>query len=92
MLKKSNLNLVDHFKYYRLNLYFIKFNHLRLTKRFTPLSNNWITKYSRPKTNIIACLECGSYHEKGTVCGKCYESIKEKTLKMQEEMRNKSSN
>lgn len=57
-----------------------------MTKRFLPLANNFITKYSKPKTNIMTCLECGSYHEKGTLCGKCYEKVKLETQKVQEEM------
>ena len=57
-----------------------------MTKRFLPLPNNFITKYSRPKTNIITCLECGNHHEKGTLCGKCYEKVKLETEKVHEVM------
>jgi ribosomal protein L32 len=45
----------------------------RLTKKFAPLPNNLITKYGRPKNNITECLDCGSFHENGTICTKCYE-------------------
>ncbi|CAF1016893.1 unnamed protein product [Brachionus calyciflorus] len=58
----------------------------KLTKKFLPLPNNFITKYSRPKTNIITCLECGNHHERGTLCGKCYEKVKIETQKVHEEM------
>ena len=51
-----------------------------------PLPNNFITKYSKPKTNIMTCLECGNYFEKGTLCGQCYEKVRMETQKVQEEM------
>ena len=42
-----------------------------------------MTKWASPKTNITTCLDCGSYHEVGTICGSCYmklkKSIKAKT-------------
>ena len=28
-----------------------------------------VVKYMTPKRNIVACLECGSWHEAHTVCG-----------------------
>ena len=63
----------------------------RLTKKFLPFANNFITKYSRPKSNIIECLDCGSYHEKGTICGKCYEVVKTETEEIQKQMFKKDS-
>ncbi len=50
------------------------------------LPNNFITKYATPKTNITACLECGSYHEIGTICGKCYEKVKMETKNIQDQI------
>lgn len=45
-----------------------------------------IYKYSKPKTNIITCLDCGGYHEKGTLCGKCYEKVKAETKAVQDQI------
>lgn len=55
----------------------------RLTKKFLPLPNNFITKYSMPKKNIVECLDCGSFHEKNTICGKCYQQVKAETEEIQ---------
>ena len=35
-----------------------------------------MTKWASPKTNITTCLDCGSYHEVGTICGSCYMKLK----------------
>ena len=51
-----------------------------------PLPNSLITKYAKPKTNIMECLDCGSYHEKGTICGKCYSKVKNETKDIFDEM------
>ncbi len=29
-----------------------------------------IRKFTTPKKNIVACLECGHWHESHTICGK----------------------
>ncbi|CAH1774729.1 unnamed protein product [Owenia fusiformis] len=39
-----------------------------------------------PKRNIIACLECGHYHERNTICGNCYDKVREETKAMKEKM------
>jgi large subunit ribosomal protein L32 len=62
----------------------------RLTKKFTRLPNSLLTKYATPKTNIITCLDCGAYHEKGTLCGECYRKVKEETKALQDAMFKKS--
>ena len=54
----------------------IYFFLLRLVRKFLPTPNNRITKWAMPKRNITTCLDCGSYHEMGTICGKCYETVK----------------
>ncbi|XP_074653201.1 large ribosomal subunit protein bL32m-like [Tubulanus polymorphus] len=38
----------------------------------------------QPKKHIVACLDCGNYHEKHTICGHCYEKVKKETQAMQE--------
>lgn len=45
-----------------------------------------MTKYAKVKTNIVTCLECGSYHERGTICGKCYNRVREETRRLHETM------
>ena len=50
------------------------------------LPNNYITKYANPKTNIIACLDCGDYHEQGTICRTCYQKVKTETENIHEQM------
>ena len=57
-----------------------------MTKKFLPSANNFITKYSRSKTNIVACLDCGSYHEIGCICTKCYEIVKKETQEIHEKI------
>ncbi|XP_064594518.1 large ribosomal subunit protein bL32m-like [Liolophura sinensis] len=42
--------------------------------------------YGQPKNNIVACLECGHWHEKHTICGHCYAKVREETKHMQEAM------
>ncbi|XP_064643547.1 large ribosomal subunit protein bL32m-like [Lineus longissimus] len=39
-----------------------------------------------PKKDIVACLECGHWHQTHTICGHCYEKVKEETKAMQEAM------
>jgi hypothetical protein len=31
-------------------------------------------------------LDCGSYHEKGTICGKCYSKVKTETEEIQDQL------
>ena len=40
-----------------------------------------MTKWATTKTNITTCLDCGSYHEIGTICGNCYMKLK-KSIKV----------
>jgi len=60
----------------------------KLTKKFMPLNNNQITKQARAKTNIVACLDCGLYHEIGTICGNCYQRIRKETMLIQDQLMN----
>ena len=50
------------------------------------MPNNGITKYCTPKTNLLACLDCGDYHEVGTICGSCYAKVKAETKALQDQM------
>lgn len=40
-------------------------------------------EHARPKKNLIACLECGHWHESHTICGNCYKKVREETKAMQ---------
>ncbi|XP_029635593.1 39S ribosomal protein L32, mitochondrial [Octopus sinensis] len=40
-------------------------------------------EHARPKKNIIACLQCGHYHENDTICGNCYDKVRQETKLMQ---------
>ncbi|WAR04974.1 RM32-like protein [Mya arenaria] len=42
---------------------------------------------TRPKKNIIVCLECGSQHESQTLCGNCYNKVREATKELQMKLR-----
>jgi endonuclease IV len=56
---------------------------LRLTKKFMLTPHSRITKWAQPKENIRTCLDCGHYHENGTICTNCYNIVKEETEKLQ---------
>lgn len=45
----------------------------RMTRRMGGLKH--FETYGRPKNNIVACLECGHWHEKHTICGKLKQHI-----------------
>jgi hypothetical protein len=51
----------------------------RLTKLLNDLPHGLLNKYVKPKTNIVACLNCGAYHEIGRICAKCYAKVKKET-------------
>ncbi|ESO02926.1 hypothetical protein HELRODRAFT_174401 [Helobdella robusta] len=38
-----------------------------------------VREYMTPKTNIVVCLNCGHYHESHTLCGHCYDKVKNQT-------------
>ncbi|KAG8193292.1 hypothetical protein JTE90_003779 [Oedothorax gibbosus] len=37
-----------------------------------------------PRNNVVVCNDCGHFHLVHTVCGNCYEKVKEETKYMQE--------
>ena len=37
-----------------------------------------------PKTNILTCKKCGSFHEAGVICPTCYSRVMAETKEMQE--------
>jgi len=45
-----------------------------------------IREYMTPKSNIMACLECGHYHEAHTICGNCYEKVRDETEVLRSKM------
>ncbi|XP_013786713.1 39S ribosomal protein L32, mitochondrial-like [Limulus polyphemus] len=44
-----------------------------------------------PKKNILICNECGHFHEAHTICGNCYEKVKQETQLLQEEIQKELS-
>jgi len=59
----------------------------RLVRRFGVPEFPQSCKIIRPKDNITVCDNCGDYHEIHTLCGNCYEKVKEETKLILEEIR-----
>jgi len=38
------------------------------------------------KSNLITCQQCGGFHEIHTICGKCYEAVREATNDIKRQM------
>ncbi|KAK3591406.1 hypothetical protein CHS0354_005328 [Potamilus streckersoni] len=55
----------------------------RLTRKFQGKEFKEVTAI---KKNIVACLECGTYHEMHTICPKCYGKVREETAAMKAAM------
>ncbi|ELU13494.1 hypothetical protein CAPTEDRAFT_228646 [Capitella teleta] len=53
------------------------------TRRFGP---DKIRKFMTPRINLVSCLECGTWHERHSICGSCYEKVREETKAMQSSM------
>ena len=58
-----------------------------MTRRSNEYPSSGISKYAQIKTNIIACFECGSYHQIGRLCSTCYDKVRSETIKMMKEFR-----
>ncbi|RUS73495.1 hypothetical protein EGW08_018735 [Elysia chlorotica] len=43
-------------------------------------------EHGTPKTNIVPCLECGNFKEKGHLCEHCYNRVRAETNDMQAKM------
>lgn len=55
----------------------------RATRQF---GSTKIRAFMTPKRNIVECLDCGHWHEAHTICGNCYQKVKEETQAMQAKM------
>jgi len=51
----------------------------RLIRRFGVEGYEDTSRMIRPKHNVIVCDQCGHYHELHTICGHCYERVKEES-------------
>jgi len=45
-----------------------------------------VRDYMTPKRNLIECLDCGVYHEAHSICGACYQKVREETEAMKASM------
>ncbi|WKX99976.1 hypothetical protein Q1695_014671 [Nippostrongylus brasiliensis] len=44
------------------------------------------TRLLSPTNDLVTCGSCGSLHEKDTICGKCYEKVRELTNEIKRKM------
>jgi large subunit ribosomal protein L32 len=51
----------------------------RRIRRHSDLPMSLMMKYGTPRQDLHQCLECGTWHEKKTICGNCYDRIRKET-------------
>ena len=56
----------------------------RRHRRHFDLPMSLMVKYGTPRQDLHQCLECGTWHEKKTICGHCYDRIRKETQAMKE--------
>ena len=61
----------------------------RRIRRHSELPMSLMVKYGRPRQDLHQCLECGTWHEKKTICGHCYDRIRKETAEMKDSYPNK---
>lgn len=44
------------------------------------------TEEYKPATNLISCVDCGSWHQSNTLCGTCYDKVRKETKAIQAQM------
>lgn len=44
------------------------------------------TRLLTPTENLVTCASCGSLHQTDTICGKCYEKVRELTNEIKRKM------
>lgn len=54
----------------------------RRIRRHSDLPMSLMVKYGTPRQDLHQCLECGTWHEKKTICGNCYDRIRKETDEM----------
>jgi large subunit ribosomal protein L32 len=59
----------------------------RLVRRFGVPKYPQSCQIIRPKDDITVCDNCGHYHEIHTLCGNCYEKVKQETKLILEDIR-----
>jgi len=45
-----------------------------------------IREYMTPKRNLVSCLDCGAFHEVHSICGQCYQKVRDETEAMRARM------
>lgn len=61
----------------------------RRIRRHSDLPMSLMIKYGTPRQDLHQCLECGTWHEKKTICGHCYDRIRKETQAMKDAFPNK---
>ena len=61
----------------------------RRQRRHSDLPMSLMIKYGTPRQDLHQCLECGTWHEKKTICGNCYDRIRQETQAMKDSYPNK---
>ncbi|CAK1598900.1 unnamed protein product [Parnassius mnemosyne] len=52
-------------------------------------SPEYVWKMLVPKTNIKVCQDCGHHHERGRLCGNCYNRVESETKEIQAKIQEK---
>ena len=61
----------------------------RRIRRHSDLPMSLMIHYGTPRQDLHQCLECGTWHEKKTICGNCYDRIRKETQAMKDSYPNK---
>ncbi|UJR20549.1 hypothetical protein I4U23_023676 [Adineta vaga] len=61
----------------------------RRIRRHSDLPMSLMIKYGTPRQDLHQCLECGTWHEKKTICGHCYDRIRKETQILKDSYPNK---
>jgi large subunit ribosomal protein L32 len=56
----------------------------RRVRRHSDLPMSLMIKLGTPRQDLHQCLECGTWHEKKTICGNCYDRIRKETQAMKD--------
>ncbi|CAF1644659.1 unnamed protein product [Adineta ricciae] len=61
----------------------------RRIRRHSNLPMSLMKKLGTPRQDLHQCLECGTWHEKKTICGHCYDRIRKETQLLRDSYLNK---
>ena len=56
----------------------------RRIRRHSDLPMSLMIQFGTPRQDLHQCLECGTWHEKKTICGHCYDRIRKETQAMKD--------